>query len=154
MFSSGIISILFELTPLGEILFWENGFMPDYMKFPIIVAVTTVIWLITTFITKPEKKEVLNGFYLKIQPGGPGWSKIIKNAASSNIDLVTDKQPWSVPSGIIAMLLGLCLIYSILFATGYIIYGNYTLGILLIVISIIAAIFLIKIWKRIKAVIL
>lgn len=154
MFSSGIISILFELTPLGEILFGENGFMPDYMKFPIIVAVTTVIWLITTFITKPEKKEVLNGFYLKIQPGGPGWSKIIKNAASSNIDLVTDKQPWSVPSGIIAMLLGLCLIYSILFATGYIIYGNYTLGILLIAISIIAAIFLIKIWKKIKAVIL
>ncbi|NLP57744.1 sodium:solute symporter family protein [Lutibacter sp. B1] len=154
MFSSGIISILFELTPLGEILFGESGFMPDYMKFPIIVAVTTVIWLITTFITKPEKKEVLNGFYLKIQPGGPGWSKIIKNAASSNIDLVTDKQPWSVPSGIIAMLLGLCLIYSILFATGYIIYGNYTLGILLIAISIIAAIFLIKIWKKIKAVIL
>jgi hypothetical protein len=48
------------------------------------------------------------------------------------------------------MLFGCGLIYSIMFATGYIIYGQYQTAFLLILSSLIFGILLIKIWKKIK----
>jgi len=65
MFSSGIISIIvnFVYWPAG----WDNAY-----KFPIVVLITSIIWIVATFITKPEDKETLYNFYQKIQPGGPG----------------------------------------------------------------------------------
>ena len=57
---------------------------------------------------------------------------------------------WSVPSGILAMLLALAMIYCLLFATGYFIYGNLQLGGILTVISLVSAYLLSKVWSRIK----
>ena len=45
---------------------------------------------------KPESKEVLRSFYKKIQPGGPGWSKIVKEAKIDNEELVLNSnKKWS-----------------------------------------------------------
>ena len=82
-------------------------------------------------------------FYKKTTPVGPGWKKIINNHK-------IEKSKWSVPSGILAMILALIMIYSLLFSTGYIIYGNLQLGISLIIIAISSAYLLGKVWKRIK----
>jgi len=59
-----------------------------------------------------------------------------------------------VPSGIIAMLLGCVLIYSSMFATGYWIYGDYNYAMTLTALAIVSGILLIKIWKKIRAIIL
>ena len=151
MFASGIISIVLELTPLHSCLFDENiGYLPSYLKFPMVVLLTTMIWLVVTYLTKPEEKEVLYRFYKKIQPGGLGWKKIIESAKQENKNIHTEKGAWSVPSGILAMLLGLVMIYSAMFATGNSIYGNYSLAFLLLGITVISAYFLMKIWKKIK----
>jgi len=86
MFASGIISILLKLTPLGAYLFGtETGLFENYLEYPIVVLVTTIIWLIATYVTQPESKKVLQSFYKKIQPGGPGWEKIVKDAEAENI---------------------------------------------------------------------
>ena len=58
---------------------------------------------------------MLENFYKKTQPGGPGWKSIVENAKNKNIEIVEDTEGWSVPSGILAMLLGLVLIYSCMF---------------------------------------
>jgi len=55
-----------------------------------------------------------------------------------------------VPSGILAMLLALAMIYAMLFATGYLIYGNLELGGILMLIALIAAYLLSKVWSRIR----
>lgn len=152
MFASGIISIILKLTPLGDYLFdSETGVFEDYFEYPMVVLVTTSAWLIATFVTQAESKDVLQGFYKKIQPGGPGWVKVIRDAKAENIELVDDKEGWSVPSGIIAMLLGCVLIYSCMFATGYWTYGDYNYAITISIIAIIAAFFLQKTWYKIKA---
>jgi len=44
----------------------------------------------------------------------------------------------------------LAMIYSMLFATGYFIYGNLELGGVLTVISLVSAYLLSKVWSRIK----
>ena len=151
MFSSGVISILLNFTSLGSILFAsETGFFPSWFKFPFVVLITSIIWLIVTYITQPDSKEVLYFFYQKIQPGGPGWSKVINDANSENINLQNTKSSWSVPSGILAMLLSCVLIYSCLFATGFWIYGEIINALLLSASTLISGFLLIKVWKKIK----
>ncbi|WP_179319053.1 sodium:solute symporter family protein [Winogradskyella helgolandensis] len=155
MFASGIISILLKLTPLGSYLFdAETGVFEDYWQYPFVVLVTTIMWLVATYITQPESKEVLQGFYKKIQPGGPGWEKVVRDAEAENIQIKTTNEKWSVPSGILAMFLGCVLIYSCMFATGYWIYGDYNYAITLTVVAVVSGLFLKQTWKKIRTTIL
>ena len=143
IFVSGIVSVLFNMEVVSSVLFGESALMPEYMKFPMVVLITTVVWLVVTFATPAEEKEVLLSFYNKTVPGGPGWKAIVGNEQ-------IESEGWSVPSGILAMLLALTMIYAMLFATGYFIYGNSQLGGVLTVIALIAAYLLSKVWSRIK----
>jgi Na+/proline symporter len=151
MFASGIISIVLKLTPIGVYFFGKDaGIFPDYYQYPAVVLITTIIWLIATYITQPESKEVLQKFYKKIQPGGPGWEKVIKEAAAEGIELKDNNERWSVPSGLLAMLLGCVLIYSCMFATGYYIYGDYDYALPLTGVAIVSGFLLIRTWKKIR----
>ncbi|WP_299045608.1 sodium:solute symporter family protein [uncultured Polaribacter sp.] len=152
MFASGIISILLNFTTLGTTLFGAtSGILPTWFQLPFVVLITTAFWLIVTYITQPDNKEVLYSFYKRIQPGGPGWNKVINDAKGENINLQDTKSNWSIPSGILAMLLGCILIYSCLFATGFWIYGQITNALLLSASAVISSFLLLKVWKKIKS---
>lgn len=152
MFTSGIISIIFAIPSIDYYLFdSSNGFFPGWAKYILVVLTTSIVWIVVTFLTKPETDTVLQNFYKKTQPGGPGWKKIIDKAKKQGINLVDTNEGWSVPSGIIAILLGCCLIYSAIFATGYWVYGQTNKAILITCITIISGILLAKTWKKIKA---
>ncbi len=152
MFVSGIISLILNFTAFGITLFGaENGLFPSYYKFPLVVLVTTIAWLLVTYSTQPESKKVLYNFYKKIQPGGPGWLKIINDAKKEAIDIVNPNEKWSVPSGILAIILGCIVIYGVLFSTGLWLYADYTWAILLSLITLITSYLLYTIWKKIKA---
>jgi Na+/proline symporter len=153
MFASGILSITLKVTPFGDYLFAANtGVFPSWFEIPFVVLVTTIIWVTATLMTQPESKEVLHSFYDKIQPGGPGWSKVIKEAQEDGVDLVHNKnEGWNVPSGIIAMLLGCILIYSCMFSTGYWIYGETTLALSTTISAVVSGFLLVKTWKKIRA---
>lgn len=150
MIASGVISILIAFTPLGDTLFGDAGIFPAYAKFPFVVFSSMAIWLLVTFLTQPESKEVLYAFYKKTQPGGPGWKKIVKAAEEDNETIVQSTEAWSVPAGILAMLLGCVLIYSTMFTTGYFIYGETTKAFVLLGLCVLSAVLLIIVWKRIK----
>jgi len=149
MVASGVISLLLAIPALHEFLFASaGGVFPPWFEFPFVVLVTSIIWLAVTFLTAAEKQEVLEGFYNKTQPGGPGWAKVLKKAGANSIQ---KEQVWSVPSGIIAMLLGCVMIYSTMFATGYYIYGRINLAVGLTFLALLSTFLLIRIWKKIKA---
>ena len=112
---------------------------------------TSIVLIAVTYLSQPESKDVLQQFYKKIQPGGPGWSKVVNEARAEDIEIIDSTEGWSVPSGIIAMLVGCVLIYSVMFATGHFIYGEYTSAIMLSGLAIVSAFILIKLWKKIKA---
>ena len=152
MFASGIVSLSLKLTPLGNFLFNPaDGVFEDYMEYPLVVLVTTFIWLFATFVTKPESNNVLRDFYKKIQPGGPGWKRVVDQAEMDNVKIISNSdQNWSVPSGIKAMLLGCIMIYSIMFATGYWIYSEFTYAIPTTFVAIFSGYFLYKAWMKIK----
>ena len=114
------------------------------------VTITTISWLIVTLITPPSNMETLQNFYKKIQPGGPGWKKVIEESESKGITITGKKEKWDVPSGILCMLFGSISVYSILFGIGYILYSQTTTGIIFLVISVLSVIALMKFWKRLS----
>lgn len=155
MFASGIVSLVLTIPTVDAYLFNEDtGILPGWAKFLIVVGVTSAVWLIVTFTTKPESEDVLENFYKRTQPGGPGWKSVIANAKNKNIELEAGQEGWSVPSGIIAMLLGCVLIYSCMFSTGYWIYGETTLAISTTISAIVSGYLLFKTWHKIKATVL
>lgn len=149
MFSSGIISILF--WRMEEPLFVaSDAVFPSWSKFPLVVLITTIIWLAVTFLTPSESKETLNAFYKQTQPGGPGWKKVLDTAKVDGQDLGESAEKWSVPSGVLALILGCALVYSCMFATGNWIYGNYGLAIALTSVVFISGFLLVKVWNTMK----
>ena len=150
MLASGLISLFLAIPSIKTSLFGLNGMMPGWAEFPFVVFVTTALWLIVTYLTPSESTSVLRSFYKKIQPGGPGWAKIVEEARKDSEDITEENESWTVPSGIIAMLLGCIMIYSIMFSTGYFIYGSYKLAIPLLGLAVISGLYLIKVWKKIR----
>ncbi len=152
MFSSGIISVIISTPTVKAMMFGadgQEGWFPDWFQFPFVVITTTIIWLTVTFMTKPDDDSKLFDFYKRIQPGGPGWKKVLAKAAAENQDIVTDKGKWMIPQGILAMVLGCILVYSVLFTTGNFIYGNISQAFMLLGVVIVSGFLLYRTWKRI-----
>ena len=145
MICSGIVSVLFEFSPIGDLIFNENLIQP-YFKFPLVVLITTFVWVTVTFMTKPDDDETLIKFYEKTNPGGPGWKRIKKISKLINKN---EEKEWIVPRGILCMILGCFAIYSALFSTGYFIYGELSNGFVFLTSTMIFSFILFKISKKI-----
>ncbi len=98
-----------------------------------IVSITTVVWIVVTFLTKPTDEKVLFSFYKRIHPGGVLWKK------------VSDKLPEvQGDKGFFRMFLnwffGVVLVYSMLFCTGSLIFGDIQSALLYFAAAVIAVI--------------
>lgn len=87
----------------------------------ITVAVTTAVWLATTFLTAPESDATLIGFYRRVRPAIAGWNRIAGLAPDvrASTDLAWNLFDW---------LCGCVLIYGSLFGIGKIILKDYAAG--------------------------
>jgi len=118
--------------------------LSSWQELTIGVGITTVGWLSATLLSKSTDESVLIDFVKKIRPGGPGWLHITRRIK----DDLTTETPWSVPRGVLLMVLGCIAIYSLLLATGYWLYGNTVLGLMLTLSLILSSFFLIKLWTK------
>lgn len=122
-----------------DLAFW------DALKFVAVVLLNTLVWIIVTFVTKPCDDKILIDFYEKIRPGGPGWVKI---AEKTTISLDEREKDWNVPVGLLCMSLGCIAIYSLLFATGHLIYGNLGYFLIAVLIASVSSFFLFRLWGK------
>ena len=113
-----------------------NSALEEWEKIVFGAILTTLVWIVATFVTPPDDEKTLQDFVNKINPGGPGWSKYKASTTDT----------WILPKGILLMILGCIVVYSILIGVGQLIYGN-AMGYLLLGISIISAFGLKKLWK-------
>lgn len=84
--------------------------------------ITTLIWVIGTWLTPPESEKTLRHFVAKVRPGGPGWKRYGTGADSA----AEAEQGWALPRGILSMLLGSAGVYAALFAVGSWLYDDRT----------------------------
>jgi Na+/proline symporter len=137
MFVSGIVALSMKFTSLF------NWVEPDY-QFPLSVLITTVVWLAVNLMTPPEDDKVLMDFVRKINPGGPGWKRFTNRLN----DEEQKNKDWQVPYGILAMIGGCMVVYSLLFMTGSIIYGQFSMLIFYLIALIIGIFVLLKTWEK------
>lgn len=117
------------------------------------VTVTTIGWLIVTYMTRPTHEDTLVNFCKLIRPGGPGWEKTKEIALQRGVSLnEIEDEAWRVPQGILCMVLGCIVIYGILLATGYWIYGNFAPAMFLTIVSAITGYKLVAEWKKLVAI--
>jgi SSS family solute:Na+ symporter len=96
------------------------------------VAVSTVVWLGVTFATKPEPDRVLESFYRRVRPGGPGWAVVSERAGFGRE---------SIPGGALAWtnwIAGIVAVYASLFGIGKLVLGDFVEGLVMLVIAVAA----------------
>ncbi len=100
-------------------------------------VVTTIVWVLVTFLTKPEDEAVLLRFYRKVRPDVRGWRTVAQHApeVAPNRDLGRN---------LIAWVLGCAMIYLALFGAGKFLLQQRALGLALLAGSIVCAILLYK----------
>ena len=122
------------------------------VKLLIAVTGTTVVWLVTTFITKPEHMETLYDFFQKTHPGGPGWKKVIKQAESEGIN-INEKEAgkkWEMPQQLLMVFIGIVVIYGALFSIGSFVYGELSTGIVAAVIAAVGTVFMFRLLDKLR----
>lgn len=87
---------------------------PYPINFLFTVGLSTVFWLIITFLTQPTSKEVLESFYKKVKPDG--WWKPFRNKKEKKRNLRPLFACW---------ISSIIMVYSCLFLIGDVIFQNY-----------------------------
>lgn len=138
---SFVVAIFFEVInpKVNWILIPENQ---AYLKLVYSVSITTVGWLLVTFLTQPEKDEVLLSFYRKVTPAAFGWKKVLDRYPAEK------QEQGQLPKEIGLMLTGTVMVYAALFSTGFFIYGNMVPGFIAAVIALIGGGVIISAWKK------
>ncbi|MCU0372864.1 MAG: Na+:solute symporter [Ignavibacteria bacterium] len=101
----------------------------------IIVPITTIAWIIATYLTKPTSEMKLSNFYKIIRPGGPGW----KQMRLIHPEIINDKGYGYL---FLNWILGIVLVYMFLFGLGKIIFGEYLMGLMFISAGMLSAVFI------------
>lgn len=149
MISSGILSIILSTSYFQNLLFSPtHGFFPSWLEFPLIVFLTTIIWLSVTLLTSPDEDDKLFSFYKKIQPWPMGWKVVIERAKNKEIDLVDPTVKQTLPMGIACMIYGCLSVYSLLFMGGSLLKGDTQNTLISLLISILFGYLLYRKWDQ------
>jgi Na+/proline symporter len=132
--SAMIASFVVSVTAINLIKprFPASDLRADAWVMLVTVAVSTVVWLGVTFATKPEPDRVLEAFYRRVRPGGPGWAVVSERAGFGRE---------SIPGGALAWtnwIAGIVAVYSTLFGIGKIVLGSMLEGLVMLAIAVVA----------------
>lgn len=135
--------ISFMVAVYFQFVHQSLGFQPLHGSLNLLIGVTitTSGWLLVTYLTPPANQETLVAFYEKIRPMGPGWKAVVgeRDAAEGE----------SIAASFFCWFLGVAAVYTCLFGTGYLLYGFYLWGLLLIAIAVVCATYIFKLLPRV-----
>jgi Na+/proline symporter len=97
----------------------------------ITVALTTVVWVVVTYLTSPTDRSTLVQFYRLVRPAGRGWEPVRAEAG-------VGPSPDSIAQSMIGWVLGCLAVYAALFGAGSFLYGRTAQGVMWGVVFVIA----------------
>src|SRR5882672_4309664 len=127
MISAFVVSVL--LQTVGGL---ESDRPRDFAYIVLItVAVTTVVWLAVTFLTRPEAESTLVAFYRRTRPSRTGWGPVAA--------LAPDVRPSADGlANLIDWVAGCVLVYGALFGVGKLLLHETLPGLVLLVVAAVA----------------
>ena len=143
MVISFLVAIFFEL--LNPRFNWIP--IPEdqaYLKLLSGVGVTTIGWLLVTFLTQPEKDSTLLAFYRRIRPAAIGWKPLLNRYPQEQ------QEQGQLPMEIGLMLVGSVMVYSALFAVGFWIYSLIPYAIVFTLMAILGGGIIFSRWKKMR----
>jgi SSS family solute:Na+ symporter len=93
------------------------------------VGVSTVVWIAVTFLTRPEPDSVLDAFYRRVRPGGPGWAAVSARLGFGREPIPGGGQAWT------SWIAGIVAVYSTLFGIGKLVFGELASGLILLLVA-------------------
>ena len=129
--------------------FIKPNMLESHVELILSVLITTVGWVAVTYLTRPTKQTTLVNFYQLIRPHSYGWKPVIEGAISEHKLLRSEVTVGKLPSELSAMFAGIFLVYSLLFATGFFLYGNITYALIGLTISVLSIFVLWRAWNRV-----
>jgi Na+/proline symporter len=113
---------------------WNGDRPRDFAYIMIVtVSVTTIAWLIVTWLTPPESDATLTAFYRRVRPQGPGWAPIARAVGMPSAGTA------SLARQIVNAALGCVLVYAALFGVGELLLRSALVGLALLALSALAA---------------
>jgi Na+/proline symporter len=96
------------------------------------VGLTTVVWITVTWLTPAEPDAVLESFYRRVRPGGPGWRRVAERAGFGAEPIAVGRGAW------LNWIAGVVAAYATLFGIGKLIFGPLHTGFLLLTLAAVA----------------
>ncbi|NRB53851.1 MAG: Na+:solute symporter [Saprospiraceae bacterium] len=140
---AGYLTFLHDSTGLPALEGWQKTVLGAIL--------TTIVWVVATFVTPPTSEEKLIEFYQKIQPGGPGWKPVIEKLKARSEPI--DESKSQLPLELLCFLIGTFTVYAALFGTGYWIYGETTAALIATGVTVLGVVFLFRSWGKLKTVV-
>jgi Na+/proline symporter len=122
---SSMIAAFIVSTSLQHVQFSGNISVVFAKTAMITTAATTLVWLVTTLLTRPETDERLLRFYRRVQPTIHGWKRIA--ALAPDIEPVRD-----LGANAFDWVMGCTLVYCCLFGIGELVLQAWLSGLLLL----------------------
>ena len=105
-----IVAMIASLIIASVFTFTDHGLLP-WQTIIIGAVLTSVIWIVATFLTPPTDDKTLRNFYRKIKPGGPGWNAVLQKANAEGDPI--EKVSGQLPLEILCMVIGCITVYSV-----------------------------------------
>lgn len=141
MFISFLVAIYFELIHPVD--------LPGHAKLVYGVGITTVGWVVATFLTRPTDKPTLIRFYRLIRPHSPGWDAVIQYAIKAE-ELAAPIPTSSFAQELVCMFAGCFMVYGLLFSTGFLLYGAYAQAMVSITLALVSGWIIYRNWSKIQ----
>lgn len=111
-----------------------NGLIDGFStKLVLAVTLTTLVWLLSMYLTPPESNETLGAFYQKIRPSGPGWTRIKQHHLKTSDSTYSSPIGSSLTAQLAMVFLCSLGVYLLLFAIGNMLYGQWIYASLMMV---------------------
>jgi SSS family solute:Na+ symporter len=127
---------------------YPDDSLPDWQQFLVIVGVTTIGWVAAALWLPSEKPATLRRFYRQVRPGGPGWRAVVV-AAQKEGELSECQLTWNLPAEIAFVVAGCVAIYSALFLTGFVLYGQWFQASIAACTTILSSVLLCFLWNKV-----
>jgi SSS family transporter len=124
--------------------------VPSHIKLLSGVAITTIGWILVTYLTSPVDKNTLLNFYKMIKPHAAGWKPVLQPALEAGRIQSSEITTGKLPLELACMFAGCFLVYGSLFGIGFLVYGQIGKAMIGFVLAAIAGWILYKSWSQVK----